>query len=99
MEEWNQKSQRIIHGFDFVSDKKMPKHSRQLHQTVHAFANQYAELRALLGMENKDHSNISLQQPGDNPNVVHVVVSEILAKGSIDPAFAYAVSQYNFVPM
>jgi hypothetical protein len=100
MEEWNQKSQRIIHGFDFVSDKKMPERFRQLQQTVQASANQHAKLGALLGIENEEHStisSISLQQP-DNFNAVQAVVSEFLAKGLIDPAFAYAVSQSGYVP-
>ena len=99
IEEWNEKSQRIIHGFDLASDKKMPESTRQIHQSLRAGADQRAELRALWGVEKEDNSvisGLSLQQPDDHEAAR--VLTEFLAKGLVDPAFAYAVSHSGWVP-
>jgi Ankyrin repeat len=99
VEEWSKDSQRIIHGFDTVSDKKMPESMRQLQQTLRDEMERLAELRALMGAEDGSTTTvtgISLQQTPNSE--ISKLVSIFLAGGLIDPAFAYAVTHSAFFP-
>jgi Ankyrin repeat len=95
-EEWNKKSQRIIHGFDLASDKKLPEMIPEFVRQLQTEAGPLAELRALLGIkEDKHMTSLSAQQTSHE---ISKLMAMLLAKGLIDPAFAYAASHCGFVP-
>jgi hypothetical protein len=101
IEEWNEELQRIIHGFDFSSDKKTPESMHHLLQTVKSSSKQSAELQALLGIPKPGDRRtfLSTQQGQVSAGKAILVLHErLLSNERIDRAFAYALARSSYLP-
>ena len=90
IEKWDNKSQRILHDYDRTQN--VPEALRgQLNDILTFQQNLKEVMQTLDPLEvEKDIDNVELQKQ---------LAADLLSKGLIDPAFAYAMDRASFVPM
>jgi hypothetical protein len=88
MEKWDNKFQRILHDYDCTPMVLAALLRR--YKEIMAFQDMFKEVNKALGGETTTPDIVELQRE---------MAVTLLSKGLIDPAFAFATSQANFLPM
>ncbi|KIM82961.1 hypothetical protein PILCRDRAFT_819761 [Piloderma croceum F 1598] len=89
IEKWDNKSQRILHDYDRTQN--IPEALRGQLDNILTFQQNLKEVMQKL-------DPLEVEEDIDKVEIQKKLAADLLSKGLIDPAFAYAMDRANFVP-